>query len=94
MCVVNYNKQKPLINSFFIRVAGAVGVWVGIAKAEIVKDPIFQQFLHRLQDSLSKHELKIELQNLNISLMDSIKRTSIHESGKGSAGISLLVSYK
>lgn len=69
-------------------------MWVGIAKAEIVKDSIFQQFLHRLQDSLSKHELKDELRNLNLSLMDSIKRTSIHESGKGSGGISLPVSYK
>jgi hypothetical protein len=78
---------------FFSRVVWAVNIWVFMAKSEIVKDPIFQKLLQHLQDCLPKDGLTDQLDNLNLSLMDSIKRTSFQEASKGGGGISSLLSF-
>ena len=64
-----------------------------MAKAEVVKDATFQRLLQYLQTSLSKDGLEDDLRNLNLCLMDTIKRSSYHEGtkGGGSSGLSIPV---
>ena len=61
-----------------------------MAKAEVVKDATFQRLLQYLQTSLSKDGLEDDLRNLNLCLMDTIKRSSYHEGTKG-GGLSIPV---
>ena len=64
-----------------------------MAKAEVVKDPTFQKLLQYLQKSLAKDGLEEDQRNLNMCLMDTIKRSSYHEGTKagGSSGLSIPV---
>ncbi|XP_011404348.2 PREDICTED: rap guanine nucleotide exchange factor 4-like isoform X2 [Amphimedon queenslandica] len=73
------------------RVVWAVSIWVSMAKAEVVKDPTFQKLLQYLQKSLAKDGLEEDQRNLNMCLMDTIKRSSYHEGtkGGGSSGLSI-----
>ena len=77
----------------FSRVVWAVSIWVSMAKAEVVKDPTFQKLLQYLQKSLAKDGLEEDQRNLNMCLMDTIKRSSYHEGtkGGGSSGLSIPV---
>ena len=74
------------------RVVRAMGIWLAIAKADLIKDPTFQKLLHYLQDSLAKDGLVEELKEVNMRLMDSIRRgpTLTHDGGKVSTHLSLV----
>ena len=47
-----------------------------MARAELVKDPTFQQLLRQLQDALVRDHLEEEVKTLNLKLMDSMRRAA------------------
>lgn len=56
------------------RVVRALIIWLDVAKGDLVKDPIFQQTLGKIQDQLAQDNLLTELKELSAKLTESMKQ--------------------
>ena len=65
-------------------------MWLEIAKGDIVKDPVFQQMLGKIQDSLVLDKLDSDMKDLTVKLTESIKQRQGAALGEGVNKASIL----
>ena len=65
------------------RVVRCMMMWLEIAKGDIVKDPVFQQMLGNIQDSLIRDKLDSDMKELTVKLTQSIKQRQGAALGEG-----------
>ena len=81
-CAVRGQRVSPLamMTAAFLfspspcSVVWAVGLWVEMARAELVKDVVFQALLKQLQESLVRDQLEDDLRVMNIQIMNSMRQ--------------------